>query len=471
MRKLIKNNLTLILTICLVLTLTIVLTGCLSIEGDFLWHIKSGEYMTKHGILTTDVFSWYMYGKPWISHEWLFEILIYNGKNLLGDSFYVIFPFLCIGILEVILFLYNKKYYQKNILFTLLWISFGFILYFFIQIRPHLVSYIFLALTIWFLYDLYDNPDSKKIYFLPVLSILWSNVHGGSSNLGYVLCFVFLIAGLFNFKCSKIEAVRINKKQRIKYFVAMVLSMLAVCINVHGVKMFIYPYQNMSDSLMLSSISEWQPSDLNNLSHYPFFVLAIFILFIFVFSKKKVLLIDFILFGISLFLGLKSIRFWPFMYIIMNFVVFKYIGKRKPDKGTNLSIFIIIVLLSAFCICNGFQYKKTDDLFLDDEVIDILKKEKPERLYNFYDYGGQLIYNDIMVFVDGRADLYSKYNFEDYLNISRLVGDYPKLLEKYDFDYFLVSEEYQINNYLKYSDDYELLYKNKDLAFNLYKKK
>ena len=55
-----------------------------------------------------------------------------------------------------------------------------------------------------------------------------------------------------------------------------------------------------------------------------------------------------------------------------------------------------------------------------------------------YDYGGILIYNDIEVFIDGRADLYSKYNYKDYLDISCLRGDYPKLIEKYDFDYFLV---------------------------------
>ena len=88
-----------------------------------------------------------------------------------------------------------------------------------------------------------------------------------------------------------------------------------------------------------------------------------------------------------------------------------------------------------------------------------------------YNYGGILIYNDISVFVDGRADLYSKYNYKDYLNISKLNGDYPKLIEKYDFDYFLVSTNCPINTYLKYSDKYELVYENKDKIFALYKEK
>ncbi len=469
-KKFIKENSTFFLIGFLLFSFSLALTTSLCIDTDVFWHMKAGEYMSKHGILTKDVFSWYMYGNSWMSHEWLFEIIIYKLSKLLGESFYFIFPFVCISILELIFFLYNRKKYLKNIPFTLMWLVFNLIFVFFIQIRPHLVSYIFLALTIWFLYDLYENEDSKKIYFLPLLSICWANIHGGSSNLGYVFCFIFLITGLFSFKFSKIEAKRINKKQIFKYLLVMILSMGAVCINVHGVKMFLYPYQNMRDTLILSSISEWRPTVLSDGSHYPYFVLAVVLLFIFIFSKKKIQFIDFVLFGISLFLGLKSIRFWPFTYIIMNFVVFDYVKERKVDKNTWLGIVALSLTLVLFCISNFPQLSLTSDL-LDDKVISILKKEKPKRLYNMYDYGGVLIYNDIDVFVDGRADLYSRYNYKDYLNMTSLKGDYPKLIDKYDFDYFLVSDKYQISTYLKYSDKYEVIYINKKMGFTLYKTK
>ena len=59
----------------------------------------------------------------------------------------------------------------------------------------------------------------------------------------------------------------------------MILSMGAVCINVHGFNMFLYPYQNMGDTLMLSNIMEWFPTVLSDASHYPYFILAVFILF------------------------------------------------------------------------------------------------------------------------------------------------------------------------------------------------
>ena len=189
------------------------------------------------------------------------------------------------------------------------------------------------------------------------------------------------------------------------------------------------------------------------------------------FSKKKIRLIDALIFLFGLYLGLKSIRFWPFMYIIMSFVVFDYVEARKIDKGANGGIFVIALMLALFSLSHYKEITISNDLLLDDEVITILKKEKPMRLYNMYDYGGILIYNDIEVFIDGRADLYSKYNYKDYLDISCLRGDYPKLIEKYDFDYFLVLDEYQINTYLKYNDQYEVIYKNIEKGFYLYKKR
>ena len=71
--------------------------------------------------------------------------------------------------------------------------------------------------------------------------------------------------------------------------------------------------------------------------------------------------------------------------------------------------------------------------------------------------------------MDGRADLYSRYNLSDYSNISMLQGDYIKLIEKYNFDYYLVTKEYPINMYLHYSDDYDVILEEEDMV--LYKKK
>lgn len=468
-KYLLSRNKTIISISFFLIAVSLFLLLTMKIDSDYFWHIKSGEYMFKNGILKKDIFSWIVHGKYWMSHEWLFEIIIYGLKLLFGNFHMLIYGGICLVTLFLILFFGNKENYLKNIPFTLFWIILSFILVVFIQVRPHLISFCFVGITIWFLYDLYRNENSKKIYILPVISIFWSNLHGGSSNLSYLFCLVFLISGLFSFRFSKIEAVKINHKQIIKYLIVMVLCMIGVCINIHGFKMFTYPYLNMLDNLMISNISEWQPTTLNNSQHYLYFILIIIIVFIMLFSKKKILFIDFILLGISVFLGLKSMRFWGYTYVIMSFVIFNYIEKRKEDSGTILCINLFSVILVLFFLIN---YDSVKDRFnirvLDSNIISIIKKENPSRLYNMYDYGGELIYNNISVFIDGRADLYSNYNYLDYLNISMLRGDYVKLIDMYDFDYFLVDCDYPINTYLKYSDEYKDIYSSEGII--LYKK-
>lgn len=440
-------------------------------ESDYLWHVKAGEYMVKNKeILTKDVFSWFMNGKYWMSHEWGFDVLIYLLKSVFGKIHLFVYPFLCTTALLLILFFSNKKKYLKNIIFSLFWIV-GFLIFcVYMQARPHLLSFSFVALAIWFLYDLFNNENSKKIYFLPVVTLFWTNCHGGSSNLSYLLCLVFVIIGLFKFDFTKLTASRISKKQVLKYLSVALMCALVICINPHGVKMLIYPYINIADSVMVNFISEWQPTVLSNSSHYPYFVLVLFIVGVMLLSREKIKFIDLALLGVSLVLGLKSIRFWGYTYIFMSYVIFNYVNVRKIDRGTTR---ILCLLGSIFLVIFMTNYEMLDNEYskevISRNMISTIKKESPKRLYNMYDYGGELIYNDIDVFIDGRADLYSKYNLSDYSDISMLKGDYVKTIDKYNFDYFLVTKKYPINTYLSYSSDYEKLLEEEDMI--LYKKK
>ena len=114
-------------------------------ESDYFWHIKAGEYMAQHGILTKDVFSWYLSGKYWMSHEWLFEILLYGLKVIFPKVHILVYDFLFLTSLLLIIYFTQKKEILKNIPFGLLWIALSLILIPFIQGRPHLISFNLLA--------------------------------------------------------------------------------------------------------------------------------------------------------------------------------------------------------------------------------------------------------------------------------------------------------------------------------------
>ena len=465
-----KKNKLLLVIVLFIISLSLLCLCFFGIDPDYLWHIKAGEYFFNNGILRHDVFSWYMNGKYWMSHEWLFEMIIYSLKHVFGNLHIFIYCFTCICSLLLVLFFTNKDNYMKNIPFTMIWFFLFLIICVNVQVRPHLISYILLGLSIYLLYDCFRNKDSKKIYFLPIISIIWSNVHGGSSNLVYLLCILFIIGGLFNINLKKVEAKKISKVQIKRYLIVMVLCMIGVCINIHGFKMFIYPYTNMMNSTMLSNISEWQPTSLNDPLHYIYFILLLVIIGTMLISKKKFELIDIILLAFCMYLGLKSIRFWFYTYIIMSYVVFNYVEKRRIDKGTEFAIGVLsVIFIGLFIMRSNNIFINDYSYLLNDNDIKEIKKNNPERLFNMYDYGGDLVYNDVLVFIDGRADLYSEGNYKDYLDISTLKKNSVKLIDKYNFDYFLVDKNYPIYSYLYNNDNYELIYSRKNIL--LYKKK
>ena len=462
MDKLKKNKL-FILYFVLILCFSLFSLVFFVYDSDYFWHIKAGEVMVKNSkILTHDVFSWYMNGKYWFSHEWLFEVLIYGMSTIFSKYHVYIYCFLTFLMLQLMPFLTNRESYLKNIPFSMLWISLSAILFFFLQARPHMISFCLFSITLLILYDIYNNEKSKKYLFFPLISLCWVNFHGGSSNLVYLLPVLFLVAGLFSFESSKISAKRYTKTQIKKYILCIILGFFPLFLNPHGVKMILYPYQNMGNSVMLANIVEWHCSDLNNLSHYPYFLLVFLIFIILIFSKKKIRFLDFILFLFTLYLGLKSIIFWPFIYISMSYCIWYYIPKRKLDTGTSfVLVSLSVIFVSLFLL---FKPGTVNYKILDDKAINVLKKEKVERLFNYYDYGGYLIYKDVLVFMDGRADLYSGYNYEDYLNISSLGPNYDKLLRKYDFDYFIIPKDCGLAFYLKDMDHYKKIYSDCDVV-------
>lgn len=453
----------LVITICLFLfSFCLFLMLFLRCDIDYFWHYKAGKYMVEHGeILKQDVFSWSLYHAPWISHEWLFEVMLYGLDLIFGKLHLFIYVFSITLCLMFFLFFVQKKEYLKNVSFSLLWICFFSLIFTGLSGRPQLLSFLLLAISLYLVFYFFYHPNSKRIYFLPFISLIWANVHGGSSNLVYLLCFLALFCGLFQFSFLKIEASKISKRQIFTYLFVAFLCMVSIVINPHGIKMLFYPYENMADSLMLSTIAEWQPSNLNELSHYIYFFFAIIVFFIMLFSKKKIRLLDGVIYLFFLYLGLKSIRFWFFSYLAWTFFIFYYVPRRKLDSYSCILICSFSLLLVVIFGC-GFSYSKIlSSKSLSDECIRILKEENPERLFNYYDFGAYLIYQEIPVFIDGRADLYSKYNYRDYQNISRLQYNFPQLIAKYQFDYFIVPTKSGIASYLLDNSSYEVIFQDK----------
>jgi hypothetical protein len=324
-----------------------------------------------------------------------------------------------------------------------------------------------------------DGTNRKLIYWLPVLSILWSNLHGGSANLPYTLCLIALVSGLLRFEHPQIAANPLKRREALQLLVVALASMLATAVSPHGFEMIAYPFINMGDALMVNNIGEWASPDAKSIFELLLcFGPILFVSLVLLLSEKKIRLFDLLVFLFFAYLAFRSIRFILLFYIIGSFYVFRYLPagqKQQPaTKGfVALAACALCVLLAVNVYAVGrFQNTLSQGApiakVLDDKYIELIKETKPQKLFNDYNYGELLIFNGISTFIDGRADLYSKHNLRDAILISDLQApegedldsalDVEALLEKYGFDAFLVRADRSLSVYLlSHPERYQLL--------------
>jgi hypothetical protein len=88
------------------------------------------------------------------------------------------------------------------------------------------------------------------------------------------------------------------------------------------------------------------------------------------------------------------------------------------------------------------------------------------RLYNQYDVGAYLLFNDIKVFIDSRCDLYTReYNKMDrsIYDDQFLNGfDYEELMDYYDITHVLLLNSKDITHVIKKDSNYKQIFQDEN---------
>lgn len=504
MKKSIKENqvfllLAGILSSCLITMFSMGISG-----NDFWWHVKAGEWIAAfEKVPKLGIFSWYAMEErlPWISHEWLSELLYYMLYSRTGSTGMFCFcagmAFLMCGMILI----RNRRKINKSPWYSLLYlIPATVMLSMFFYGRPHIFSFFLLYGVVACLYRTKEKESSKAVYLIPILAVLWANVHGGSSNLPYILCFLFLLSGCADFTIGHITMKRWTRRQAAAYGTAGVLSVAAVLCNPFGIRMLLYPYTNMGDQLMLTVISEWAAPDAKEpMELFLMFVPVILAALAYLLADRKVEVTDFLLFLFFSFLFFRSARFIALFLIAASFCVLPYfphstmkICESRIEWATYGIFFLLIAGIWVMGVRQIIQTGAKGELIsrvLTEDCIKEIKKEldgaasdRPPRLYNAYDFGESLIFEEIPVFMDGRADLYSGHNLRDGMELSYLkrIGgsekqsgfyDPQEVIDRYGFDFLLISKQEPLAVWLEgrqeqyqriFEDDTAVFYKVKD---------
>jgi hypothetical protein len=158
----------------------------LFVDPDFGWHLRTGEWIATHSsVPATDIYSYTMSGVPWVNHEWLFDLLLWLTHEhattltiFFGLAAFVPFTLWCMR--------------AKSAL-TLIWITLAAVMIFeTVGVRAQTLSFfIFSMLGILFARG-FPLPRFAR-YSLPILFLVWANVHGGFFG-GLVIWGIALLA-------------------------------------------------------------------------------------------------------------------------------------------------------------------------------------------------------------------------------------------------------------------------------------
>lgn len=155
---------------------------------------------------------------------------------------------------------------------------------------------------------------------------------------------------------------------------------------------------------------------------------------------------------------------------------------KKIEKKTSTILGISIIAI-AVIIASIYIYKPhKDDKYIDETIYPVqaatwIKENlnlQEIKLYNEYNYGSYLIYQDIPVFVDSRCDLYlpefneNVYVFRDFLNLNNMnITNMEEKINEYGFTHFIVYNDVRMKMYLDLKpDEYKKIYPTEEIEDN-----
>jgi hypothetical protein len=402
-------------------------------DADTWFHLRTGAYVVQNRKLPApDPFSWTTYmGQPAypgeettrdlnLKHEWGAQVILYLVYAAGGFPAMVIFKagcltFLC-GMIGWVVWRRSDRFYIA----VAAGMAAGMIARTTAADRPYLVTYVFIAITLWIL------ERRRPLWLLPPLFILWANAHGGYF-MGWVLLGGYCGEALF-------QRLRGRPPQDEKtLWVASLLAILASGLNptYFNVIPGLFAYQH---STLQRSLKEWHPASLWPPSWYSCLLVGAAIVLLWAWRRVRVS--DVLLFAVFAAMSLMAQRNIIFVGIIAPIVIASYLPewKRPLPQFAEFAVPLVLLAIAGQRIASGeaFQLRAADWQYPAGPVKFLKDHNVTAPVFNIYEWGGYLMwagYPELKTFVDGRA--LNESVFQDYMKIALNYRDAQPLLDKY----------------------------------------
>ena len=436
----------------------------ISVDTDTWWHLRAGQWILEHRALpSVDNFSYTRVGEPWLYPGWLVEVPMYLIYKYFGPGGLNIWT--AVMVCLTFIFLWNAMSGGVFLrAFVLIFSAATAGIYW--SARPQLITLLFAAIYIWILEgfrrrNALTNP--RRLWWLPLLMILWANIHGGFI-IGFLIWGVYFVDAIIRWKTGTITIGSLKS-----LLIIGCLMFMGVMINPGGASMLEYPLKTVQIKALQAYIQEWQSPNFHNLSVQPFAWLILTTLGVVGASRRRIAFSDFLLSAGFIYMGLMAGRNIALFALVAPLVITRHaeplIGqlsnrfnlklttsasRNKLYQVLNWLIIIILGIVVLFKVStiipnsiNQQEFKK----ILPVAAVEYLNiHQPPGRIFNSYNWGGYLLFKlpDYPVFVDGRTDLYSDLIINEWINVIQAGDGWQAILDKWKINLILIEPAHPI---------------------------
>lgn len=467
-------------------------------SNDVWWQLKSGKYIIEHrGLPRYDVFTFTGENIEWHNHEWLAQVIMY-GAYALGDAsgfggLRSVITLKTLILIATFLLLCHFIYVRSQswllaVLFALIAAAVSKRT---IYPRPPVFSYLLFTGYLYVVWGYWSGRLSWKwLIALPLLMVLWVNLHG-FFVLGIGLLGAYLVAGVLqnlytrNILKQPIDAQQIHRTRTLGLLLG--LCIIASLINPYGYKLYALGWRFMGNKNLVRIIPELQSPNFFYTWGYEFMIAFLLIGFA-VIRRKIPSLAELILLAVFFHLSIQHVRYLPLFALVAAPLCGWLARELLLDLPSQFSRPLHYALIGAVFIFSVYSvaHHREGESYLERNLqlaggMEFRQENYPVKVCDFIianDFSGNM-YNQIndagymiwrlspehhKVFTDSRYDVFGDRFVRDEQIIQLGIDRNPPghnwddLLGKYAINFIVVSRDAPLNERLKDRPNWRLVY-------------
>lgn len=453
------------------------------IDYDYWARLIVGKSYFQTGTLFNNDFYSYGTTHEFIDHEWGSSLVFYLVQNYLGDVGAYFFKIIIIFLTWLLLIKaiqIDKKDVKLHFLFFFFAIqSIG--INIFHVIRCQTFTFFFFALFLYILKYVRETKKYRLLWCLPVLNVVWANLHGGFV-MGLALIGLFIVGEFLN-----------NNKKYSKYLlITFVSTFLTSFINPYGYKYIAFIF----DAFKLNRvhITEWQsafffkPFTFQLIKFKFYFVIANLIFIISIIKNiiktksiiefyKKIDKTKYLIILFTALISLKALRCHVFFtYCVVAFCYcdfYKIFNKQLPKVVDNAKEIVILILVIIMTFARFYFYRFVNTIpnskipvYMTEIVRQNNLKGNVFTSFHFGSYVAYKLYPNNFVYMDGRYEEVYDNELINKMQKFLLVKDNQKLLDEFHTDIIILENFYPAKKVLDNSKNWKLI--TEDELYSLY---